>query len=220
MFALDDHLRRMATSAQNLRLEIDLNAVRADIEALVQQAGPVTGAVRFIITRGGRRIGIVEPERGEDPPLRLATVEYVPTRILDGVKSLSYGANMLATRIAIERGATEALLITPHGRVLEAPTSAFFVSLDGETLVTPPLSDHILDSITRRRLLALLPEAREEVVTVAELAGAREAFLASTTRHVQPVVALDGRDLPAAPGPLTAAAADAFVAHLRDELDA
>lgn len=220
MFALEDHLRRMASSAQNLRLEIDLGAVRADIETLVAEAGAVTGAVRFIVTRGGRRIGLVEPERGEDPPLRLATVEYVPTRILDGVKSLSYGANMLATRIAIERGGTEALLVTPHGRVLEAPTSAFFVSLDGETLVTPPLSDHILDSITRRRLLSLLAQAREEVVTTQDLGRAREAFLASTTRDVQPVVAIDGAELPAAPGPLTAAAQEVFAAHLRDELDA
>ncbi|WCB97043.1 D-alanine aminotransferase [Baekduia alba] len=220
MFALDDHLRRMATSAQNMRLEIDLNAVRADIETLAEAAGPVTGALRFIVTRGGRRIGLVEPERGEDPPLRLATVEYVPTRILDGVKSLSYGSNMLATRIAVERGGTEALLVTPHGRVLEAPTSAFFASLDGETLVTPPLSDHILDSITRRRLLSLLPHAREEVVTVEELGGAREAFLASTTREVQPAVAIDGRELPAAPGPLTAAAHEVFTAHMRDELGA
>jgi branched-subunit amino acid aminotransferase/4-amino-4-deoxychorismate lyase len=180
----------------------------------------VTGAVRFLISRSGRRIGLVEPERGDDPPLTLATVEYVPPRVLDGVKSLSYAGNMLATRLAVERGATEALLVTPHGRVLEGPTSSFFVSLDGETLITPPLTDRVLDSITRRRLLALLPGAREEVLTVEDLRGAREAFLASTTREVQPVVAIDGRELPAAPGPLTDAAADAFAAHMRDELGA
>ena len=92
--------------------------------------------------------------------------------------------------------------------MLEGPTSSFFVSLDGETLVTPPLSDHVLDSITRRRLLALLPHAREEVVTRDDLRGAREAFLASTTREVQPVVARSTTStLPAAPGPLTQTAA-------------
>jgi branched-chain amino acid aminotransferase len=219
-FALDDHLRRMATSAQNLRLEIDLGAVRADIDALLAEAGPVTGAIRFLVSRSGRRIGLVEPARGDDPPLTLATVEYVPPRVLDGVKSLSYAGNMLATRLAVERGATEALLVTPHGRVLEGPTSSFFVSLDGETLITPPLADRVLDSITRRRLLALLPVAREEVLTLEDLRGAREAFLASTTRDVQAVVAIDGRPLPAAPGPLTAAAAAAFAAHVRDELGA
>ena len=220
LFALDDHLRRMATSAQNLRLEIDLGAVRADLDALMAEAGPVTASVRFLITRGGRRIGLVEAARGEDPPLTLATVEYVPPRVLDGVKSLSYAGNMLATRKAIEQGATEALLVTPHGRVLEGPTSSFFVSLDGETLITPPLSDRVLDSITRRRLLSLLPDTREEVVTCDELRGAREAFLASTTRDVQAIVRIDDIILPAAPGPLTAAAAEAFDAHVAAELGA
>jgi branched-chain amino acid aminotransferase len=220
LFALEDHLRRMAASAQNLRLEIDLGAVQADIAALLAEAGPVTGALRFLVTRGGRRVGLVEAVPEEREPLRLASVEYVPPRVLDGIKSLSYAGNMLATRLAIEKGATEALLVTPHGRVLEGPTSSFFVSLDGETLVTPPLSDHVLDSITRRRLLAMLPYAREEVVTREELRGAHEAFLASTTREVQPIARIDTDDLPAVPGPLTQAAADAFAAHIRDALEA
>jgi branched-chain amino acid aminotransferase len=219
-FAFDDHLRRMANSAKNLRLEIDVSAVRADAEALLAEAGPVDAAIRLLITRGGRRVGIIEAVATEHPPLALASVEYVPPRVLDGVKSLSYAGNMLAGRIAVEAGADEALLVTPHGRVLEGPTSTFFASLDGETLVTPPLSDRVLDSITRRRLLALLPGAREEVLTRDELRGAREAFLASTTREVQAVATIDGDALPAAPGPLTQAAATAFAAHVRAELGA
>lgn len=217
-FALDDHLRRMAHSAQNLRLEIDLAAVRADVDALLAEAGPVNGAIRFLVSRGGRRIGLVEATPEAHPPLTLARVEYVPPRILDGVKSLSYAGNMLAQRIAKEHGADEALLVTPHGRVLEAPTSSFFVSFDGETLVTPPLSDHVLDSITRRRLLSLLPHAREEVVTSESLGRAREAFLASTTREVQAIARVDDVALPAAPGPLTEAAARAFSTHVADDL--
>jgi branched-chain amino acid aminotransferase len=35
-FALDDHLARLGNSAANLRLPLDLEAVRADIEALVE----------------------------------------------------------------------------------------------------------------------------------------------------------------------------------------
>src|SRR5262249_24149080 len=146
---------------------------------------------RFLVSRGGRRIGLVEALPEERPPLALTRVEYMPPRILDGVKSLSYAGNMLAQRVAKERGFDEALLVTPHGRVLEAPTSAFFVSFDGETLVTPPLSDRVLDSITRRRLLSLLPHAREEVVTADSLTRAREAFLASTTREVQAIARVD-----------------------------
>jgi branched-chain amino acid aminotransferase len=43
-----------------------------------------------------------------------------------------------------------------------------------------------------------------------QLIEVEEAFLASTTREVQPVSAVDGRPLPATPGPQTSAAADAL----------
>jgi branched-chain amino acid aminotransferase len=115
---------------------------------------------------------------------------------------------MLAGRLAREADADEALLVTPHGRVLEAPTSAFFYVLDGR-LHTPPLTEHILDSITRRHVVALTG-ATERVLHCEQLPELEEAFLASTTREVQPVSAIDGRPLPAAPGPQTAAAAEAL----------
>jgi branched-subunit amino acid aminotransferase/4-amino-4-deoxychorismate lyase len=167
--------------------------------------------------RGGRRIGLVEPAPQYPPTIALASVEYVPTRVLDQIKSLSYAANVLARRLAQEQGADEALLITPHGRVLEGPTCTFVCSLDGETLITPPLSEHILDSITRRRLAAL-GDVREQVVTRDELAGVREAFMASTLREVHPIRSIDGTALPETPGPLSRAAAERIRAQIEQEL--
>jgi branched-chain amino acid aminotransferase len=217
-FALEDHLRRLQGSASGLRLEIDVSAVRADLEALLDTAAPedADGAVRVMVTRGGRRISLLEPLDDFSNSLTLATVTYAPTRILDGIKSLSYASNKLASRVAREQGADEALLVTPHGRVLEAPTSAFFWVGGGE-LRTPPLSDHILDSITRRRLVTALG-AVERATPLDELSGAEEAFLASTTREVQAVKAIDGRALPEAPGPRTRDAHAAFARIVADEL--
>jgi branched-chain amino acid aminotransferase len=218
-YALDEHLERMERSARNLRLDLDVAAVRADIGALLERAGDVDGVLRVLVTRGGHRLAIVEPPKELPPTLALVTVTYAPSRILDGIKSLSYAGNMLAGRLARERGGDEALLVTPHGRVLEGPTSSFFCSLDGDGLVTPPLEDHILDSITRRRLLALTG-AREAPIAVDDLAGVSEAFMASTVREVHPVHAIDGRPLPGeVPGPLTAAAVAAMRAHIEQELD-
>jgi branched-subunit amino acid aminotransferase/4-amino-4-deoxychorismate lyase len=210
-FAWEEHLQRMARSAGNLRLEIDLGAVAREVDALLAREPGFDGQLRVLVTRGGRRIAILEPVAEHKETVRLATVEYAPTRILDQVKSLSYGGNMLATRLAKERGGDEALLVTPHGRVLEAPTSSFFYVLDG-ALHTPPLDDHILDSITRRYVLGL-SDASERITTSDDLATLSEAFLASTTREIQPVSAIDDRALE--PGPRTALVAKAFAERVR-----
>ncbi|HKG02278.1 MAG TPA: aminotransferase class IV [Conexibacter sp.] len=197
-FALDEHLERLGSSAANLRLPIELDAVRADVARLLDAAGgqPDPGCLRIVLTRGGRRLLLTESLPEHAPAIRLATVTYAPVRLLDGIKSLSYGANMLATRLAQEQGADEALLVTPHGRVLEAPTSSIFWVVGG-VVRTPPLSDHILASITRA-LAIELAGAEERSCTRDELLAADEAFLASTTRELQPVASVDGQ--PIGPG--------------------
>jgi branched-chain amino acid aminotransferase len=215
-FAMDEHLRRMASSAANLRLEIDLGALQADVDAVLSQHGPVDAALRMLFTRGGHRVVLLEELKDLPATLALALVTYAPTRIMDGIKSLSYGANMLASRLAKERGCDEALLVTPHGRVLEAPTTAFFYALDDGRLYTPPLDDHILDSITRRHVIAVTG-ARERVTTTDDLAQVTEAFLASTLREVHPVHRIEERELPA-PGPLSRAAAAGVAERIRAAL--
>ncbi|HEU4463229.1 MAG TPA: aminotransferase class IV, partial [Solirubrobacterales bacterium] len=109
-FALVDHLDRLGRSVAVIELEFDRASLEAEIEALLAQAGPVEGQLRLIVTRGGRRIAATEPIPAHPETMNLATVTYSPTVILDGVKSLSYAANMQATRIAQRRGADEAVL--------------------------------------------------------------------------------------------------------------
>lgn len=214
-FALAEHLDRLAESARNLRLPLDRQAIEADAAALLAAAGgdPAAGCLRIVVTRGGRRLLLTEPLPAHPGAIRLASVTYAPPRLLDGVKSLSYAANMLAGRLARERGADEALLVTPHGRVLEAPTSSVFwvpAHRAGGTLRTPPLDDHILASITRARVVELMA-TEERSCPLEELLAAEEAFLVSTTREVQPVAEVDGHALPCGAngegGPVTRQAA-------------
>jgi branched-chain amino acid aminotransferase len=214
-FAFEQHFDRMALSADNLRLPFDRLAMEADAERVVEQAQPGDSLLRCVMTRGGHRIVLLEalPELPE--MLSLGAVTYSPTRVLDGVKSLSYAANMLASRLAQERGFDEALLVTPHGRVLECPTASFFWVRDGQ-LLTPPLDEHLLDSITRR-LVMRVTDAREAPTTLADLESAEEAFIASSVREVMPVGQIESREL-RLNGPVTAAAAatvrDAIAAEL------
>jgi len=125
----------------------------------------------------------------------------------------NYGASMYPTQRAREEGYDQVLWTDgKENRFIEesGAMNVFFV-LDG-TLVTPPLSDSILDGVTRDSLLKLairdgIPVA-ERPVDVEELkaafAGGRisEAFGSGTAAVISPigVIGIDGKDhaLPAA----------------------
>ncbi len=216
-YAMDEHLERMVKSARNLRLELDIDAVAADVEALLEAAKPQEGLVRMLVTRGGHRIVVLEPLIPLPDTISLGCVTYSPTHVLDGVKSLSYAANMLCGRLARERGFDEALMVSPHGRVLEAPTSSFFWVAGGE-LYTPPLSERILDSITRRAVIASC-DVTEQSTTLDELRSAEEAFVASSLREVLPVHAIEEIAFDA-PGPVTLATTSAVKAYIAHQLAA
>ena len=217
-FALDEHLDRLERSGANLRLP---GVQRAELESEIPEllaargGGEFDGVLRIVITRGGHRLLLTEPAAPKPAGVRLGVVTYAPTRVLDGIKSLSYGANMLCTRLAQERGFDEALLVTPHGRVLEAPTSTlFWVDTDG-ALCTPPLEEHILASITRDRLTRLL-DVEERSCPTETIMQASEAFLASTIREVQSIGAIE--EIAFEEGPRTREAAASFRAHVEAEL--
>ena len=218
-FAFEEHLRRLSRSASNLRLPLDLEAVRSDAHRLLAHAGAGRDheLLRIVLTRGGRRLLLTEPLPTTPDRIRLGSITYSPTRVLDGVKSLSYAANMLAGRLARERGYDEALLVTPHGRVLEAPTSSIFWIKDG-SVMTPPLSEHILASITRALVIEICGAVEREC-TLADLDAADEAFLASTVREVQPIASVDERRFEGV-GPITSRIAQDVAAHIQTELAA
>src|SRR5215210_5889090 len=197
-FAVPDHLDRLERSAANLRLDdVPRAELEREIPELLEERGGAEfdGCLRIVLTRGGHRLLLTEPLPATPERVRLSVVEYAPTRVLDGVKSLSYGANMLCGRLARERGFDEALLVTPHGRVLEAPTSTLFWVDSNGAIFTPPLSEHILASITRDRVMKVA-DVEERPCTMDDVRAASEAFLASTTREAQSIAQVEDLELP------------------------
>jgi branched-chain amino acid aminotransferase len=216
-FALGDHLDRIERSGAAIELGVDRAALEHEIGDLLGEFGARDGVLRIVLTRGGKRLLLGETLPEWDETISVATVNYAPSVILTGVKSISYAANMQATRIAEGRGADEAILVRPDGVVLEAPTSSvFWVSAEGG-LRTPALDTGILESITRARVAREL-HVEEGDWPLDDLLGAHEAFLASTTREVQAISAIDGRELPEAPGPRTRDAIEGFAAAVAREL--
>jgi len=217
-FALEEHLDRLERSAAALELPVERGRFEEEIAALLAEFGEHEAQLRLVVTRGGRRLAFTEklPPYAGKPTVTLAAVTYSPSVILNGVKSLSYAANMEATRIAKARGAEEAVLVRPDGIVLEAPTSTVFW-VSGGVLRTPALDAGILASITRDRIVREL-EVEEGLYPLEDLLGAEEAFLASTVREVQAVSAVNETDLPECPGARTAEAAEAFKTVLANEM--
>ncbi len=215
-FAMDEHWDRLERSAATIDLPVDRAALEAELPPLLAEAGEVEANLRVVVTRGGRRILLIEEPFPYADSASVATVTYQPTVILNRVKSLSYAANMHSTRIAKERGADEAIFVTSDGVVLEAPTSSVFWAGPDGVLKTPSLDNPILDSITRDRVVRGI-EVEEGTYDIEDFRAATEAFMASTGREVQPLSAIDGVELNW-PGPHTIAAMDAFKTAIETEL--
>lgn len=212
-FGLEEHVQRLLRSAAGIRLpEVDVMAIERDVARLVDARGTDDFSIRIVLTRGGRRLVMSEPLGNYQPAVRLAVVEYQPTLVLDGFKTLSYAANMLTNRLAKERGFDEALLVTPDGEVLESPTASVFWSPDGETLITPPL-DGILASITRAVIVEGMT-VEQRATTRDDLLAATEVFLCSSVREVQAVGAIEDATYDA-PGPLTLRAKEVLAAAVQ-----
>jgi branched-chain amino acid aminotransferase len=225
-FALTRHLDRLGASASGLGLPVDLAAIRAGIQAVLAAEPSPRARLRVTVTGGPAPFG---SDRGDAAPTVIiatapltdwpstADVVVVPwTRneraATAGLKTTSYADNVVALHYAHERGAAEAIFANTRGELCEGTGSNVFVAVDGQ-LATPPLDSGCLSGITRDLLVEWLGDVVERALPVAALAEADEAFLASTTRDVQPIRSVDGRMLPAAPGPLTRRAAEVFAAR-------
>src|SRR5262245_19160031 len=95
-------------------------------------------------------------------------------------------------------GYDEALVLTTDGHINEASAANLFVIRDGVAL-TPPVSDDLLEGVTRKAILEIL--ANEGIPTEvrsidrSELYVADEAFLCGTGVQVSPIVEIDHRPM-------------------------
>lgn len=122
------------------------------------------------------------------------------------LKTLNLLPNVLASQIAKERGAFEAMLIR-HGVVTEGSKTNFFGVVDG-SLRTHPCDSHILPGITRSVLRDLAREVSidldETPIRSDEIPRLSELFLTGTTTDVMPIVKLDDKPVGnGKPGELT-----------------
>jgi branched-chain amino acid aminotransferase len=222
-FAVRRHLERLERSADGLALDAPPPVtVREALTEVINANELDEGVARITLTSGPAPLG---SERGTAGPTlivacgpprgwgALAPVAVAPwprneRGALAGLKTVSYAENVVALRFARQRGAEEAIFGNLAGRLCEGTGTNVYVAVGGR-MVTPPLTSGCLAGVTRELLLEL-GVVEEQDLPLAALAEADEAFLTSSTRDVQAIASVDASPLPAAPGPLTKAAADAF----------
>ncbi|MFH9074838.1 aminotransferase class IV [Streptomyces alboflavus] len=231
-FALTRHLDRLARSARGLGLpEPDLDEVRRACAAVLDANPMALGRMRITYTGGLSPLG---SDRGDQGPTLVVALGEAARRpdstavitvpwtrnergALTGLKTTSYAENVVALARATEQGATEALFANTVGQLCEGTGSNVFVVLDGE-IHTPPVSSGCLAGITRA-LAVEWTGAHETDLPLDVLDRADEVFLTSTLRDVQGAHRVDDRQLPGAPGPVTAKAMRVFDERAGDDLD-
>ena len=124
------------------------------------------------------------------------------------IKSISLLPNVMAKQAAVEAGAQEAWMIDGQGFVTEgASTTAWIVDEAGK-LRTRPLTNDILDGITRQMLLSLINELKLELdetpFTISEAYSSKEAFSTASSLIVMPIIEIDGHKIGnGSPGQIT-----------------
>lgn len=130
------------------------------------------------------------------------------------IKTLGLTLNVLASQLAKEKGAQEALFVK-DGVILEGSRSNFMAVID-DCLLTYPASNYILNGITRRLILELCAQSgipfREAPIFVSDLPRISEAFITGSTAEITPIVSIYGSPIGSQkPGPITRKLQDAFV---------
>ncbi len=236
-FAFTRHYARLKHSAGVFGLGVPpAGQLLAACEAVIARNGLSPARLRVTVTGGRAPLGSEKGDAGETvivaagaPPVQpehsdVVTVAYPRNErgALTGLKTTSYGENVVALAEAHGKGAREAIFGNTAGNLCEGTGSNIFIVRDGR-LITPPLSSGCLPGVTRALVVDLcgtLGIGVKEIDTpLAELAKADSAFLTSTLREVQPIATVDGEPVAEVGCDITRRLREAFTALTRDQVD-
>ncbi len=219
-FRLDDHYKRLTESIKLFRIDCDYNeeyfrnalveAVKAndyreDIQ--VRQTVFVDGdGSWFSKGPAGMFVAPISKKRRQIP-LSEGETTCISSwqRISDRVMSprAKVGANYINSRLAKmeanDRGYDSSLFLNEQGYVAEGTGSCFFMVKNG-VLVTPKLTDSILESITRDTIIRIARDVldisvEEREINRTEVYVADEAFFCGSAVEVAPVIKIDAYDV-------------------------
>lgn len=216
-FRLDDHYDRLLRSAK--LLEINCPYTKEEMKKALIDVVKANEYEENLSVRQTLFVDGFGSWRSEGPvemfiapiPKRKTSQEYNKTglnccisswrRINDNDLSprIKCGANYMNSRAgqreAIRNGFDTCIFLNEFGKISEAPGSCFFMIKNG-ALITPQLTDSVLESITRDTIIKLAKEMGIEVIerTInrTEVYTCDEAFLCGSAMEITPITCIDG----------------------------
>jgi branched-chain amino acid aminotransferase len=228
VFRLDEHMRRLLTSAAAYSMDLPYTAdelaaaacetIRVNgLEACYvrpiafYETGTIglnPAAARIRVSIAAFPWGAYLGEEGIRNGIRVKIASWarISPRAFPAAKATGpYINSVLANQEAKSAGFDEALLLTEGGNVSEGSGENLFLVKDG-AVFTPPLSDGCLDGITRQSIITLLSDAgfdvSERTLSPEAVHGADELFFTGTAAEVTPIREVD-ETLIGDPGPVT-----------------
>lgn len=219
-FRLKEHYERLLQSCKTIYIRLPYSAedlCRWTVELLRKNNFKTTVYIRPVAYKGSE---MVNPTLLDDDDrlliycqplgkfagkeeLRAAVTSW--SRISDNMlpprtkATAAYLNSALASLEALQNGFDEAIFLTENGHVCEGPGENIFIVRKGK-LITPPVSDNILEGITRDTVMTLAKEELgmevvERSISRTELYAAEEAFFSGTAMEVSCIVEVDRRKI-------------------------
>lgn len=236
IFRLREHMERLCRSCKMALIDLEYSVdqlSKATVE-LIRKNKLSACYIRPLVYRGYGTIGVdptgspveviiaVWPwdaylgegalENGVDVGIsswRQRSINAMPPAIKS---SASYMNSILAKLEAKAHGYSEAIMLNEAGMVCEGTGENIFTVREG-ILSTPPLSDGVLEGITRDTVLCLAYDldipSLEESLTRSDLYIADEVFMTGSAAEITPIGSVDGRVV-GKPGEVTRALQDRF----------
>jgi branched-chain amino acid aminotransferase len=243
VFRLTEHMERLERSAKMMRMKPTYSVeqmVEATLALIAVNKLPAC-YIRPVVQRGYGVMGLDpqpapvqtfiavwpwESYLGEEALLhgvdagisswRQRSVNAMPPQIK---ATGNYINSSFARMEANDHGYAEAILLNEAGLVCEGTGENIFVVRD-EIIVTPPVSDGILEGLTRDTIISLAQDMGMDIIedhlTRTDLYIADEIFFTGTAAEIVPIKSVDHREI-GEPGPITKALQEAYFKVVRGQ---
>jgi branched-subunit amino acid aminotransferase/4-amino-4-deoxychorismate lyase len=205
---LSEHIKRLKAGCKKILLQFPRVGFKEKIQALLKENRLKDAHCRITVFKKDSGVGVLIKV---SPFNRYKHSDYIKgfkaeispfvknsRDLLVSIKSISYLPNILARRIAEQKGRQESLFLNESGFLSEGSRSnLFFVKRNA--VYTPSVDCGILNGITRQKVIKIVKAQNLRLSSgkfrLKDLLSADEAFITSSLMEIMPLVEIEGKPI-------------------------